>query len=128
MLMIYRAGYISFFICVLMFALLSYACAGDEPQGFRGVGHDTNHGTFYWDLYNAKKKVSCCHQIDCRPTQSRMIDDHYEVMINGVWMKVDKDTIIPKSAPDGGAHVCAGDPTSVDPLGRVYCVILPPET
>jgi hypothetical protein len=57
-----------------------------------------------------------------------MVDDHYEVMINGHWQTVDKDAIIPKSAPDGGAHICAGDPSNVDPNGRVYCVILPPDT
>jgi hypothetical protein len=98
-----------------------------EPQGTRGEQHSEFH-SFYEGLFNNKKNVSCCHDHDCRPTQSRMINDHYEVMINGNWIRVEDKAIIPKMAPDGGAHICAGDPTSLDPAGRIYCVILPPET
>jgi hypothetical protein len=103
------------------------ALSADHPTGNYGDGHGQFH-SFYQGLFNKMKGVSCCHDKDCRPTQSRMVDDHYEVMINGHWEKVDKDAIIPFSAPDGGAHICAGDPSTVDPNGRVYCVILPPET
>jgi hypothetical protein len=108
--------------------LASTASASVEPEGYAGVGHSQRHSGFYYDLFNPNKGVHCCHDKDCRPTVSRMVGDHYEVKINGVWWKVDKSTIIPRTAPDGGAHVCAGDPSSSDPLGRVYCVILPPET
>jgi hypothetical protein len=108
-------------------AFASAALAADLPSGRVGEGHGQLH-SFYQGLFNKTKGVSCCHDKDCRPTQSRMVDDHYEVMINGQWQTVDKDTIIPKSAPDGGAHICAGDPSNVDPNGRVYCVILPPDT
>src|SRR4051794_39252933 len=101
--------------------------ASQEPQGYAGDNHGTFHG-FYQYLFNNNTGGTCCHDKDCRPTQSRMVKDHYEVMINGVWMQVDRSTIIKQSAPDGGAHVCAGDKSSVDPEGRVYCVILPPET
>ena len=120
------AGVVSFFFWSIVF-LTVMAFAEELPQGNRGERHAEMHG-FYYDLFNNKKHVSCCHDQDCRPTQSRMHGDHYEVLINSVWMTVDKDTIINKSAPDGGAHVCAGAPTSQDPEGRVYCVILPPET
>jgi hypothetical protein len=102
---------------------------GPEGEGYSTpAGHGQYHNGFYYGLFNNKKGVTCCHDKDCRPTSSRMYRDHYEVKINGVWQTVDPDAIIPKSAPDGGAHVCAGDPTTIDPLGRVYCVILPPET
>ena len=44
---------------------------------------------------------------DCRPTQSRMVGDHYEVKVDGVWTPVPNDKINNVIAPDGGAHVCA---------------------
>jgi len=45
--------------------------------------------------------------MDCRPTQSRIIGDHYEVKVDGVWTPVPYDKINNVVAPDGGAHVCA---------------------
>jgi hypothetical protein len=29
--------------------------------------------------------------MDCRPTQSRMVDDHYEVKVDGEWVRVPVD-------------------------------------
>ena len=31
--------------------------------------------------------------MDCRPTQSRMVGDHYEVKVDGEWMRVPRDKI-----------------------------------
>jgi hypothetical protein len=31
--------------------------------------------------------------MDCRPTQSRMVGDHYEVKVDGEWTPVPKDKI-----------------------------------
>lgn len=101
--------------------------SADMPTGKKGEGHGQLHG-FYAELFNNQMRITCCNNKDCRPTQSRMVGDHYEIMINGVWRSVDQKWIIKKTAPDYGAHICAGDPSTSDPQGRVYCVILPPET
>src|SRR5499427_1472605 len=64
--------------------------------------------------------------MDCRPTQSRMVGDHYEVKVDGEWTPVPNDRINNVVAPDGGAHVCA--PRQVGPnKGVLFCVVLPPE-
>jgi hypothetical protein len=64
--------------------------------------------------------------MDCRPTQSRMVGDHYEVKVDGEWTPVPNDKINNVIAPDGGAHVCA--PKQVGPnKGVIFCVILPSE-
>ena len=64
--------------------------------------------------------------MDCRPTQSRMVGDHYEVKVDGEWMPVPNDKINNVVAPDGGAHVCA--PRQEGPnKGVLFCVILPSE-
>jgi len=36
-----------------------------------------------------------------------MVDDHYEVKVDGAWLRVPKEAIQNVAAPDGGAHVCA---------------------
>jgi hypothetical protein len=95
-------------------------------EGYYGVGHDKWHQNFYSKLKRNDSKGSCCNLMDCRPTQSRMVGDHYEVKVDGEWMPVPNDKINNVVAPDGGAHVCA--PRQVGPSkGVLYCVILPSE-
>jgi hypothetical protein len=110
-----------------MTLLSSPALSSDDPQGYAWVGHSFFHD-FYNTLFNRKMNVSCCNNKDCRPTSSRMVGNHYEIKLNGHWVRVPDTAIIPKTAPDSGAHICAGDPSFDDPLGKIYCVILPPET
>jgi hypothetical protein len=71
------------------------------------VGHDKWHQGFYSKLKRNDGQGSCCNLMDCRPTQSRMVGDHYEVKVDGVWTPVPYDKINNVVAPDGGAHVCA---------------------
>jgi hypothetical protein len=91
-----------------------------------GVGHNEWHQGFYSKLKRNDGQGSCCNLMDCRPTQSRMVGDHYEVKVDGVWTPVPYDKINNAVAPDGGAHVCA--PRQVGPnKGVIFCVILPLE-
>ena len=84
------------------------------------------HQGFYSTLKRNDGQGSCCNLMDCRPTQSRMVGDHYEVKVDGEWMRVPSDKINNVVAPDGGAHVCA--PRQVGPnKGVLFCVILPSE-
>src|SRR2546430_14793889 len=71
-----------------------------------GVGHEHWHQQFYSKLMRKDTRTSCCNLSDCVPTQSRMINDHYEVLVEGEWTKVPQDVIQNVAAPDGGAHVC----------------------
>ena len=97
------------------------------PQGRHGVGHDHWHGAFYSKLVRKDNKQSCCNLTDCVPTQSRMVDDHYEVLVDGEWTPVPENVIQNVTAPDGGAHVCYPKPSAVYPKGTLFCVVLPPE-
>jgi len=98
-----------------------------EHQGRHGVGHDKWHESFYSKLIRKDTKMSCCNLADCSPTTSRMIGDHYEILVNGEWTRVPRETIQNVTAPDGGAHVCAPKQQGVN-KGVLYCVVLPPET
>ena len=96
-------------------------------EGHFGHGHDKWHKGFYEQLIRKDTKTSCCNLADCRPTSVRMVGDHYEVMVDGVWMSVPQDTIQNVTAPDLGAHVCAPKQEGKR-KGMIYCVVLPPET
>jgi hypothetical protein len=97
---------------------------GNQPRPAL-VLRDCWHG-FYSKLKRNDGQGSCCNMMDCRPTQSRMVGDHYEVKVDGEWTSVPNDKINNVVAPDGGAHVCA--PTQFGPnKGVIFCVILPPE-
>jgi hypothetical protein len=115
------------FITLLGGALSVLLCvSGAAQEGYYGAGHEKWHQNFYSKLKRNDGKGSCCNLMDCRPTQSRMVGDHYEVMVDGEWTPVPNDKINNVVAPDGGAHVCA--PRQVGPYkGVLFCVILPSE-
>jgi hypothetical protein len=107
-------------LCVLL-------CPSTTAQeGHYGVGHENWHVDFYAKLRRNDGQGSCCHLLDCRPTQSRMIGDHYEVKVDGEWVWVPSDKINRVVAPDRGAHVCAPQQIGSH-KGELFCVILPPE-
>ena len=115
------------FITLLAGALTMFLCVSVAAQeGYYGAGHDKWHQNFYSNLKRNDGQGSCCNVMDCRPTQSRMVSDHYEVKVDGEWVPVPNDKINNVVAPDGGAHVCA--PRQVGPnKGVLFCVILPSE-
>jgi hypothetical protein len=73
--------------------------AQEGHQGHHGVGHAQWQEKFYNTLMRKDSKTSCCNMSDCRPTESRMIGDHYEVVVDGEWMRADPSVIQKLSAP-----------------------------
>jgi hypothetical protein len=107
-------------------ASLFFCVNAAAQEGYYGADHDKWHQGFYSKLKRNDGQGSCCNLMDCRPTQSRIVGDHYEVKVDGVWMPVPYEKINNVVAPDGGAHVCA--PRQVGPnKGIIFCVILPSE-
>src|SRR2546423_2240665 len=111
-------------LLLLLLILYSPALAQD---GQHGHGHQQWHESFYSKLIRKDTKTSCCNLADCRPTQTRMVGDHYEVKVDGNWTPVPPNVIQNITAPDGGAHVCAPTQEGAD-KGVLYCVVLPPDT
>jgi hypothetical protein len=82
------------FITLLGGAVSLFLCVSAAAQeGYYGVGHDKWHQGFYSTLKRNDGGGSCCNLMDCRPTQSRIVGDHYEVKVDGAWTPVpyDKD-------------------------------------
>ena len=113
-------------IAIVCFASMFLCVRAAAQEGHYGVGHDRWHKDFYLKLDRNDGKGTCCNLVDCRPTQSRMVGDHYEVQVDGEWTPVPNDKINNVVAPDGGAHVCAPRQTGPN-KGVLFCVVLPPE-
>jgi hypothetical protein len=95
-------------------------------EGHLGHDHEKWHQSFYQNLRRPDTRTPCCNLTDCRPTSGRMVEDHYEVKVNGAWVSVPADKILKETAPDLGFHVCA--PFKFDGApNHLYCVVVPPE-
>ena len=115
------------YVTLLTSAVAMFLCLNATAQeGYYGVGHDKWHRDFYSKLKRNDGRGPCCSLMDCRPTQSRMVGDHYEVKVDGEWVRVPVDTINNVVALDGGAHVCAPRQQGRN-KGVLHCVILPSE-
>ena len=66
-------------ICVVSVFLCVRALAQEAYYG----GYDRWHMEFYLKLNRNDGEGTCCNLMDCRPTQSRMVGDHYEVKVDG---------------------------------------------
>lgn len=65
----------------------------------------------------------CCSIADCRPTESRTVGDHYEVLIGGQWRPVPPDHVLQRTDnPTGRAVVCW------TPSGGITCFVRAPES
>jgi hypothetical protein len=114
---------------VVLGVVLSFSVPAATQESHHGHGHDRWHAEFYSKLIRPDTKTSCCNLADCRPTEIRTSNDHYEVKKDGRWIRVPLDKIVKVVAPDGGAHICAppSESTSWD-LDYVFCIIMPMET
>lgn len=66
--------------------------------------------------------MSCCSIADCRPTDFRIHNGHYEAKVSGHWRHVPADTILKRADnPTGRAVVC------YTPYLGIMCFIRGPE-
>jgi hypothetical protein len=110
---------------VISFAVGAKADPPSAPQyagGHHGHGHAEYH-EWYATLHD-KHGRSCCNNMDCRPTEHRIVGEQVEVMLDGQWTPVPREKILDKNSPDMGTHVCAPDPHIGYPRGYIYCVVI----
>lgn len=117
-----------FILAIGLFIAPTASAEDHDHDGQHGQGHAQWHDSFYQKLLIPGTQRSCCNLADCRPTQVRPNGDHYEIMKDGRWIRVDPEKIVKAEAPDGGAHICAPSlgPGARDP-DLVYCIIMPSE-
>lgn len=75
------------------------------------------------DPYSAWKDrhgYSCCDNRDCRPVRADRDDaGRWRVYVDGRWVPVPADAILPFPSPDGRSHACM-TPTALEPR----CVVI----
>jgi len=95
-------------------------------------GHDAFH-PWYRGLLSPEGE-SCCNEEDCHPVEGRFVAEgaegavDLEILINGRWVRVPRDRILPQPSPDGGVHACYSDPapfmTETVPGLTIRCVMI----
>ncbi len=121
--------YLLEFLALLAFVSMLFAAAffiraalGSPPPGSDGA----NAEWFQSLRQNAAPHASCCSIADCRPTQSREVNGHYEAKHEGAWYPVPDDVILrPMSNPMGESVACISPNLSPQ---RVLCFIPGPKT
>jgi hypothetical protein len=95
--------------------------AAQEHGGVHGHRHAELHH-WYKTLRQPGTGYGCCDNKDCRPTTARVRDGSIEVLVDGEWTRVPRNTILDVKSPDLSTHVCA--PKGGWSPKPIFCVVL----
>ncbi len=99
-----------------LFCLQTGALAAPPPNA------DPSMAPWFNSLQQPGSGISCCSIADCRRTDSRIVGDHYEVMIDGEWRAVPPSAVVDRDDnPTGRAVVC------YTPARGIMCFIKAPD-
>lgn len=110
-------------IVVVLIALNSGPSRSQHAHGLHGDGHSVMHH-WYKTLKQPGTGMSCCNDEDCRPTETRVVGDAVEVVIDGEWAAVPPEKIVKTPSPDLGSHVCAPKQKVSRSKPHIFCVII----
>ena len=89
------------FILALMVLVCRAAVAAPPDNPAPGLS------PWYNSLRQPGTNMLCCSVADCRPTLSRLRNNHYEAFIEGQWRVVPDDKVLQRiEYPTGHAVVC----------------------
>lgn len=89
---------------VALLFLMSAYCA----RAAEGHTHEGAVGKFYqsWMMPD-NRGVSCCHDQDCAPAASRLVNGKWEAERDGEWVQIpDQKVETERDSPDGRSHLC----------------------
>ncbi len=91
-----------FVLLVPLFALQAGAALAMPPPNA-----DPALSPWFQDLRQPGTGQSCCSIADCRPVDSRVVQNHYEAFVDDQWMTVPADKVLRRlDNPTGRAVVC----------------------
>jgi len=107
----------------LAFALVALAASAAEPaRGAPPENADSSLAPWFESLKQPGTRVGCCSVADCRPVDSRIVEDHYEALIAGRWMRVPPGRVLDHVPnPIGRAVACW------TPSYGILCFVRPTE-
>jgi hypothetical protein len=84
---------------------------------------DPKLAPWYNSLRLPESTMPCCSMADCQTALSRLVQGHYEVLIEGNWVAVPDDKVLTRpDNPTGEAVVCW------TPYSGVLCFVKAPES
>lgn len=94
---------------VVMGAILIFLYSVDFSKG-QGHTHHGKVGQFYqsW-MQPDNRSVSCCHDEDCAPAQSRLVDGKWQARNSDdeEWLDIPTRKVeTERDSPDGQSHLC----------------------
>lgn len=105
-------------ILIVGAGLLAHSALAAPPER-----PDPTLAPWFNDLRQPWTNALCCSLADCRPVDSRLAGDHYEVLIEGEWRTVPEHRILNRSDnPTGRAVVCW------TPTAGILCFVRAPES
>lgn len=104
-------------VVVVLGSLAGAAVARPPPNP------DPRYQSWFESLRQPGTGMSCCSMADCRPTQYRTRDGHYEALVQGKWETVPPEAVLQRTSnPTGNAVVC------YTPFRGILCFVRGPET
>jgi hypothetical protein len=90
---------------------------------------------WYQGLKQPDTGTGCCSIADCRPYDSRIVGDHYEILDHGRWLSVPNRAVLHGENKAGAAVACLRTqwnygfgPPPADFLPAILCFIPGPDT
>lgn len=103
--------------CATMGLLAGAAMARPPPSA------DMSLAPWFQSLRQPGTGMSCCSMADCRQTDFRIRDGHYQAMIDGHWEAVPPEAVLQRADnPTGRAVVCYSR------YQGIMCFVKGPET
>ena len=100
------------------FGLIAATAAARPPPDA-----DMSLAPWFQSLQQPGTGMSCCSIADCRPTDFRILNGHYQALIEGDWHDVPPEVVLERmDNPTGRAVVC------YTPYRGIMCFIKGPET
>lgn len=86
---------------------------------------DMSLAPWFHSLKNPTNGGDCCAEADCRQHKVQIIDGHYEVLNEGVWLVVSPKQVLPRTDNPVGDWIACVFPY---PTPHVLCLVRPPGT
>jgi hypothetical protein len=64
------------------------------------------YGLWFQRLHQPATSLPCCDIPDCRQTAFRIVDNHYEAVVEGKWLAVPSETVVDRA--DNPMGTCGG--------------------
>lgn len=95
---------------IVMGAILIFLYSVDITKGEEGHTHHGAVGKFYqsW-MQPDNRSISCCHDQDCAPAQSRLVDGRWQARNSDdeEWLDIPARKVeTERDSPDGQSHLC----------------------